>query len=83
MRCFKGDVGNDRLCTIIIDALKSGPKSSKELLLICKEKYAGFWEQRHGLKKVIVSDSEVRYRVRRLLKEGLITKSSDRNYSCT
>ncbi len=72
MSCFKSDVEKDKLCGIIIEALKSGPKSNKELFLISKDKYAEFLK-RYSL-GVIVSDSEIRYRIRRLLKDGLISR---------
>jgi len=81
MRYFKQDIGSDELCLVILDALKSGPKSSRELLSICKEKYSKFWEEKHGFKKAIVSYGEIHYRVRRLLKDGLIARDSDGNYT--
>jgi len=81
MRYFKGSISSDELCGIIIEALKSGPKSSRELFSICKERYAEFWQQKYSIKKAIVSDGEIRYRLTRLLKEGLIIRDSNRNYS--
>lgn len=74
MSCFKGDVKKDELCGIVIQALQSGPKSSKELFLICKERYAEFWKKRKYSLGVIVSNSEIYYRIRRLVKDGLIEK---------
>jgi len=70
---FKGDVKTDELCEIIIGALSRGAQSSRELLLTCKEKYAKFLEKRYCL-RAIPSDNEVRYRLRRLLKDGLIRR---------
>jgi len=72
MSYFKSDIEKDKLCRIIIEALKSGSKSNKELFLICKDKYAEFLKG-YSL-GVIVSDSEIRYRIRRLLRDGLINR---------
>ena len=73
MSYFKGDIKTDELCGIIIEALNRGPQSSRELLLTCKDKYAKFLEKRYCL-RAIPSDNEVRYRLRRLLKDGFIRR---------
>jgi len=74
MSYFKGDVKTDELCGIIIGALSQGPQSSKELLLTCKDKYAKFLEKKRFCLRAIPSDNEIRYRLRRLLKDGLIRR---------
>ncbi len=74
MGYFKGDIERDELCRIIIEALSRGPQSSRELLLTCKDKYAKFLEKKRYCLKATASDNEVRYRLRRLLKDGLITR---------
>jgi predicted transcriptional regulator len=79
MSYYKGNVKEDKLCGIILKALYQGPKSSKELFSICKDEYTKFWGKSYSL-GVIVSDSEIRYRIRRLLKDGLIRRRQ-REYS--
>ena len=72
MSYFRSDVRKDPLCGIIREALKSGSMQSKELLSICKDKY-GEYLRRFNL-QVMVSDNEIRYRIRRLIKDGLIRR---------
>jgi DNA-binding Lrp family transcriptional regulator len=79
MGYFKGDIKTDELCRIIIEALRRGPQRSSELFPTCKDKYAKSWGKSYSF-GVIVSDSEIRYRLRRLLKDGLIRRHQ-REYS--
>ncbi len=74
MSYFKGDIKTDKLCGIIIEVLSLGPQSSRELLSICKNKHVNFLEKKRYSTRAIASDSEVRYRLRRLLKDGLIVR---------
>ena len=82
MRCFKGDVAKEELCRIIIEALKANPMRSKELRSICKRRYAAFLVGRKYGSRFDVSDSEIYYRIRRLIKEGLIRRDHG-EYSIT
>lgn len=74
MRCFAGDVEKDELCGIIVEALKSGPMRSRELRSICKKRYAAFLARRKYGLGFDVSDSEIYYRIRRLLRDRLIRR---------
>lgn len=82
MRCFEGDVEKDELCGIIMEALKAGRMRSRELRSICKERYAAFLVGRKYGLGFDVSDSEIYYRIRRLIKDGLIRRDHG-EYSIT
>ncbi len=69
MGYYKGDVKTDKLCGVIIRALRRVPQSRRQLLLTCKDNYARFLEKPYSL-RASPSDNEVRYRLRRLLKDG-------------
>ena len=82
MICFEGDVEKDELCGIIIEALKAGRMRSRELRSICKKRYAEFlMGRKYGL-GFDVSDSEIYYRIRRLLRDRLIRRDQG-EYSIT
>lgn len=74
MKMIQGNIESDEFCKIIIDTLKSGPKSPSSLKGISKKKYTEYLMERYNT-GADVSDSEYYYRLRRLISEDIVVKA--------
>lgn len=78
-RKFKGDIHDDILTQIIIEALKGCPKKFSQLMEICQREYP---KRLVGVscECAVVSKNEVYYRINRLLEEGIVVRVKKGEY---
>lgn len=82
MRMFQGDVEKDAFCRIIIDTLKSGSKIPAHLKRISMRRYKEWWIEKYSINPTIeISEGEYYYRLRRLVREKMVTKSGGCYYT--